>query len=483
MAIELNNRTKILAGVVVLLAAGAAAWVFFLQDFLSEPPPAPKAAVPAPAKQAADATPKAAEAAKAGTAAAKPAPKPAPGSPEKLVAEVIDASGIKTQFQAYSRDVLTRAVLGEARRMNPDPADVKALSEMVDRAFEPGNLAAELAASLKTGLDAERMERFLEILRQPIVMKMHGAETRKLTPEAIQEYFEAGRKNPPSAARVKLIQSVDDVTLESESMAEHATAIIRDMYDTAFAGLQKAGKSVPKEAREELAARVNTARNQIRPHSRSMLYVELRGASDQELADYVKLIDTDTGRWGMGLLAAAVKPALVSRGGALGKEAGQLALTRRPAAAAKAPEPAPEPLVKASTTAPAAPAVPDAPAAAPAAAAAPVEPVGYQRPANIRELYPRFNDLITATVMRDQAAVKQLLDDGKYPNVRQSNGMTPLMVAAGNGDTAIAGLLLAKGADPNLRAMGGTTALSIARSRGAAGADLVQLLQRSGAKD
>jgi hypothetical protein len=475
MAIELNKRTKILAGVVALFAAGAAAWVFFLEDFLSEPPPAPKAAVPAPAKQAADATPK-----QAAAPAAKPAPKPAPGSPEKLVAEVIDASGIKTQFQAYSRDVLVRAVLGEAPRVNPDPADVKALTDMVDRAFEPGALAAELAASLKTGLDAERMERFLEILRQPIVMKMHGAEARKLTPAAIQEYFEAGRKNPPSAARVKLIQAVDDVTLESESMAEHATAIIRDMYDTAFAGLQKAGKSVPKEAREELASRVNTARNQIRAHSRSMLYSSLRGASDQELADYVKLIDTDTGRWGMAQLANAAKPALVSRGSALGKESAQLALARRPAAVAKAPEPAPEPLAKASTTAPAAPA---APVAAPAPAAAPAEPVGYQRPSNIRELYPRYNDVVTATVMRDPAAVKQLLDDGKSPNVRQSNGMTPLMIAAGNGDTAIAGMLLASGADPNLRAMGRTTALSIARSRGAAGADLVQMLQRSGAKE
>jgi hypothetical protein len=44
-------------------------------------------------------------------------------------------------------------------------------------------------------------------------------------------------------------------------------------------------------------------------------------------------------------------------------------------------------------------------------------------------------------------------------------------------------MLLAKGADPNLRASGGTSALSIARSRGAAGAGMVQLLQRSGAKD
>jgi hypothetical protein len=367
-----------------------------------------------------------------------------------------------------------RAVLGDARRTNADPADVKAMSDMVERAFEPAKLAAELTESLKSGLDAERMARFLEILRQPIAIKMNGAEMRSLTPEAIQEYVEGFRKSPPSAARVKLIQTVDGVTRLSETMAEHATVIMRDMFDTIFAGLQKAGKNVPKEARQDIGSRLNAARNQIRTHIRSMLYVAYRGASDQELADYVKLIDTDTGRWGMEQLANAAKPALASRGSELGTAGGQLVLSKRPGAAAKAPaEPAPEPLAKAAPA--------EALAATPAAA--PAEPVGYQRAANIRELYTRYNDLITATVMRDQAAVKQLLDDGKTPNVRQSDGMTPLMVAAGNGDTAIAAMLLARGADPNLRAMGGTTALSIARSRGAGGAELVQLLQRGGAKD
>ena len=85
--------------------------------------------------------------------------------------------------------------------------------------------------------------------------------------------------------------------------------------------------------------------------------------------------------------------------------------------------------------------------------------------------------------MRDRAAVKELLDDRKYPDVRQKDGTTPLMIAVANGDADIAAMLLARGADPNLRAVGGTNALSLARARGAAGAEVVQLLQRHGAKD
>ena len=482
MAIQMNNRTKILAGVVVLLAAAAGAWFFLFQD--NAPPPrtvvAP-AAKTAPAAEAAKApeaaktdAAKAGEAPKAAAEAAKPAAKPIPDNPDRLIAEVIEASGIKTQFQAFSREALARAVLGEAKGQGIDPADRKAIADMVERAFEPGKLAAELAASLKTGADAERMSRFLEILRQPIAMKMNSAEMRSVTPEAVQEYTESFRKNPPPPARVKLLQALDGVTRVSESATEHATAIVQEMMDTVLGGLQKSGKGASKEARQQVGSRLNSMRNQMRAENRSLLYVAYRSATDQELADYVKLIDTDTGRWGMEQLANAAKPALVSRGSALGKESAQLALSKRASASAKAPaEPAPGPLAKAAP----------AEAPPPAALAEPVEPPGYQRAANVRELYSRYNDLITATVMRDPAAVKELLDDGKPLNVRQADGMTPLMIAAGNNDTAIAGMLLAKGADPNLRAPGGITALTIARTRGADAAALQQLLQRAGARD
>jgi hypothetical protein len=475
MAIELNNRTKIIAGVVVLAAAGAGAWFFFLDDFLNEPPPKPAATASAPAdaskgaagKAAADA-PKQADAGK--SAAPKPGAKPIPENPDRLIAEVLENSSVKGQFQPFALEVVLQADMGGE---TPGAAAGREIREAFARIYEPGKMNEELAANLKKDLDVERMGRFLELLRQPVALKLNSQETRATPPEAVKESVEALRKTPPSPARAKLVQALDDATRTSEVALEMSTTIARSMVDTMLAELQKRGKNVPKEASQTVASQLNTMRDQARGQVRSVLYATLRNASDEELAEYAKLIDTDTGRWGNEALANAIRPVLASRSEALGVEAGKLAMARRGGAAAKAPK-AQEPVAKAEEQKPS-----EKPAAAPAA---PVAAPGYQRPANIRDVYTRYNDVISATVMRDGAAVKELLDDGKSPNARQKDGLTALMVAASNGDTEIAQMLLAKGADANAKA-GSRSALSIAKARGAAGSGMVQLLQRSGAKD
>lgn len=501
MAIELNNRTKILAGVVVLAAAGAGAWFFLFQDDV--PPPKTVVTPPASATKAADASKAGAEAPKAAADAAKsgeapkgaapdaakaaPAPaakdagkpaaqaaaKPIPSNPDQLVGEVVEASGIKSQFQAFARATVLGADGDGQLAAGPDAA---AYSEIVDRVLDADKMGAEVAANLKKNLDAERMGRYLELLRQPLAMKMAAKEMRSPSMDAVRETAEAAHKTPPSAARVKQLQSIDDVTHTTEVALDMANIIARTMVDAMLAELKKSGKNVPKESQQAVGAQLNTMRNQSRPQARSVLQASFRGATDEELGEYSKLLDSESGRWGSDALANAIRPVLASRASALGAEAGKLAVARRGAAIAKAPPapPAAEPLPKAQA---------EAPAPRPEAAAAPAAPVGYQRPANIRELYTRYNDLISATAMRDRAAIKELLDDGKFPNVRQKDGTTPLMIAAGNGDADIAAMLLAKGADPNLRAAGGTTALSIAKARGPGGAEMVQLLQRSGARD
>jgi hypothetical protein len=93
---------------------------------------------------------------------------------------------------------------------------------------------------------------------------------------------------------------------------------------------------------------------------------------------------------------------------------------------------------------------------------------------------PKFNDLVTAVLYRDAKAVDELLAFGKWPDKPDSSGLTPLMVAADVGETAIAEALLRAGANPNRPGPAGVTALSIARER--KNNALTGLLEKHGAR-
>ena len=60
---------------------------------------------------------------------------------------------------------------------------------------------------------------------------------------------------------------------------------------------------------------------------------------------------------------------------------------------------------------------------------------------------PKHNDLMSAVMTGDSAAVNELLTLGKWVDKPDSKGMTPLTAAALRGDRANAELLLKAGAD------------------------------------
>jgi hypothetical protein len=146
---------------------------------------------------------------------------------------------------------------------------------------------------------------------------------------------------------------------------------------------------------------------------------------------------------------------------------------KKPAAVAPEPAPAqPAPAVAASADD-----KPKAPRRAAPRKQAPVRAAEAPAPPTMRAL--KYNDLMSAVMARDAGAVEQLLKMGRWPDKTDRAGITPLMVAAQNGDARSAELLLKAGANPNL-SVAGQTASSLAQQRGEFA--MVDLLQRHGAR-
>jgi ankyrin repeat protein len=75
-----------------------------------------------------------------------------------------------------------------------------------------------------------------------------------------------------------------------------------------------------------------------------------------------------------------------------------------------------------------------------------------------------WTPLLHAIHKAQPASVAALLEAGADPNGTESDGATPLMMAAGYGYTNIVKLLLAHGANPRIATSDGITALDLARS-------------------
>jgi Ankyrin repeats (many copies) len=188
------------------------------------------------------------------------------------------------------------------------------------------------------------------------------------------------------------------------------------------------------------------------------------------------------GLLGVVLVGAALAPLLVAA--AATKPAPNLESVAKAEPKAK-PEPMvkPEPkptMVMAASEPPATPAAAAEPKPAPPIATPPAAVPAAPRMLGPPPVTPKYNDVMTAVLYGDRAAVSQLLELGRWVDKPDSNGLTPLMAAVLVRDADMVQLLLDRGADPNLQAPGGEVALEMARRNGD-GASESKLL-RAGAK-
>ena len=193
----------------------------------------------------------------------------------------------------------------------------------------------------------------------------------------------------------------------------------------------------------------------------------------RKITDFVKVMDTaDTRPLGHGTALRCGAPGLASRGAGLGRKRLRSRLQAR-GAAARQPRrnharTAGEGKFASACRAPG--------EAGRGRCRSPRPPNRSATSASART-YESSTRATTTTIQRDRdarpGAVAQLLDGGKSPNVRQSDRMTPLMIATSNSDASIAIRWHSEGADRTLRARGGITALSIAKARGVG--EVVQL--------
>ncbi len=178
------------------------------------------------------------------------------------------------------------------------------LRQVLLQVFEPERIRKTIVGHLNERYESKRFSEFLALIRTPLAKKMIALEIEANTPQAQQEMMQMGNilMGQASPGRLELARRLDE--------ASNATETALDIQMMIFEAIMKnMNKILPQEQRvteEQLERMLEQIRLQsvfpARQYTQLSIVYIYRSVSDEELRQYVKLHESEIGRWGSDLI-------------------------------------------------------------------------------------------------------------------------------------------------------------------------------------
>lgn len=256
------------AGIVVLAAAGWFGWQQFAVE--DEPPPAAAARNASPPRSA--------------------APKPVVNR-DALITEVLDVSGYTAQIASLPAQLLAgfSDSLGQKGKRTPSP---QAVQSLINETFTAEKFQQRVAQQLKTNYDPARLEALQADLGRPVIKRVVELEKAPVDRDQLASFAGALRTNPLPAERQALLTRLNDATRAADLLSEMTlTAVKASLIGAMGPG---ADTSVAERTIENQRASITEP---IHTATLANFGYTYRRASDADLEQYIKLYESEHGRW------------------------------------------------------------------------------------------------------------------------------------------------------------------------------------------
>ena len=290
------SKSIIVVGVVAVLGAGGwYAWQNYGDMLLGKETKVAKAPLP-PKPAAKPGAP--ADSSKMGAGTNIPPGSAAPmAGNDKLIDDLLTASGYKHMANELPGQILAGAA---SANLQKGQASIKSaeLEGVLKEVFTSKGYIDRGIAELKKNFDEKKMKAALEMVSNPLSKRMTELEKARPT-KADMEAFAA---QPPTAQRMDLIRKIDGASKSTELASQMAFASARAVAGAAAANDPKKLAKIDSEIEQARVKTIETLRNNVLG-SMALIY---RKASDADLTEYVKLLNSDIGRWLNSMLSAAI---------------------------------------------------------------------------------------------------------------------------------------------------------------------------------
>lgn len=268
-------------------------------------------------------------------AVAKPEPKPpAEVPPGALVEELLRLSGVSKSLDQIPEKVLQGAQQSSAKPK--DPAVVARVEQIMQDAFRSERFHKRVQAALLADFEHKRVASLLTAFRAPIAKKLVELESAEHDPQDVGAFVEGLSAKPLPAQRMDLVQRLDAVTRAGEVTTEIVVTTTRAMVSGATGGDARRMAMFDEQFRAQRAKLDEALRNVVLA---TFAYI-YRDVSDTELAEYVKLYESEDGRWLMERVTAGMIEEFRTAGVQAGERIAAAAKSNAPQAVARDDKPA-----------------------------------------------------------------------------------------------------------------------------------------------
>lgn len=222
---------------------------------------------------------------------------------DKVISEFMEISGLNHQIEQLP--AMVNAGMQQGRNNGMDEDTFAKVSTAVGETHTAKAFAEELKNGLQKNYDQERFAALLEMQRSPFAQKITQLEKEASTPEMLQNmqaYATTLEKNPPTPARIALIERLDKATAATSAAMNIQLQTAQTIISILDPLLPPEQRMKPGQKDEMLWQMQLQGRPMMQQFIGLNMLHAYRSLPDKELEQYIALYETDLGKWYVDLM-------------------------------------------------------------------------------------------------------------------------------------------------------------------------------------
>ena len=232
---------------------------------------------------------------------------PVSGAERSGLDELLERSGLRVQLEGLAAGVRVQFLRGQGRISSQDRATI---DRIASTNFDADAIYSRIKLEFERNLDAGKLADALAWYRSPLGKRITALELMALAFEKGWDSAVSIERKQASQQRIALVERLDASGGASETTVDVTLSIVRSLTRAFQPVLPASARVSNAQLEDQIATARSRTLEQIRGACLVSMLLAYRSLTDQELAEYVKFVESEAGQWYMSVMNSALLVAI-----------------------------------------------------------------------------------------------------------------------------------------------------------------------------